>query len=321
MNKRLLAGLIPALGLSMGTMCCIMAENASADGATGGGAATPPVQPVITPVVVPAAPAPIAVPAVTPAASGPQPQQPTYITHAEKRKGRAEPAGMIKSTLQELLSKVINPGQTAPPVAAATPPAAPAAPPVPPHPQAPPPAPAPAPQPAQNLMSDPAFLAMQGKQEQALAEQKKLADELAKMRSEKEAAEEKAKIIDTQMAVRKALENNTMYRLTPNAVTTAAEMLMLKGAIGRGGDGQLYINLGNDPATGKPKHELLDKGVNAWLDLPDGVVFRQAVPAGMGFQASAGSGVPLSFPQGTPGRHPQFSQASFATEMAKANGK
>ena len=44
MYQKLFAGLLPAIGLSMGTMCSIMAEGAS-DGATGGGAAAPPAQP------------------------------------------------------------------------------------------------------------------------------------------------------------------------------------------------------------------------------------------------------------------------------------
>ena len=318
MNTKLLAGLIPALGLSMGTMCSIMAENASADGATGGGsAAPPPVQ--ITPVMPPPTPQPIPAPAATPAAAA-QPQGQAFVTHEEYKKSLAEQQEFIRNELKILLQGIT--GQTPPappaPASAATtpPPAAPAAPPVPPQPQAPPPAPAP--QPAQNLLSDPAFLSMQSKQEEALAAQKKLSDELAKMRAEKEAAEEKAKLVDTTLAVRKALENNTQYRLTSSAVTTAAEMLMLKGAIGRGADGKLYINLGTD---GTPKHELLDKGVTAWLDTPDGVVFRQAVPAGMGFQGSAAGGVPHSFPQGVPGRSPKFSQSEFASSFAKATGK
>ena len=314
MYQKLLAGLLPALSLSMGSLCNMMAEGVP-DAATGGGAA-PPAQPVITPVVVPTAPAAGTVPAVPAAAAAATPPAQTFLTHEEYRKGQAEQHEQIKATLQELLKQVIAPGQVAPPVpaaVAATP--APAAPPVPPLPPAPPPAPAP--QPAPNLATDPAFLSLQGKHEEALAAQKKLSDDVAKMRSEKEAAEEKAKLIDTQIAVRKALENN-QYRLTPSAVTTAAEMLMLKGAIGRGADGKLYINLGTD---GTPKHELLDKGVTAWLDMPDGVVFRQAVPAGMGFQGSSGGGVPMSFPQGIPGRNPKFSQASFAAEMVKATAK
>jgi len=317
MNTKLLAGLIPALGLSMGTMCSIMAENASAEGATGGGSAPPP--PVqITPVMPPPAPAPIPAPAATPAAAA-QPQGQAFVTHEQFAKAQADQQEFIRNTMKELLHNMNGQTPPAPPAPAAAttpPPAAPAAPPIPPQPQAPPPAPAP--QPAQNLLSDPAFLSMQSKHEEALAAQKKLSDEVAKMRAEKEAAEEKAKLVDTTLAVRKALENNTQYRLTSSAVTTAAEMLMLKGAIGRGADGKLYINLGTD---GTPKHELLDKGVTAWLDTPDGVVFRQAVPAGMGFQGSAGGGVPMSFPQGTPGRSPKFSQAEFASSFAKATGK
>ena len=321
MYQKLFAGLLPALGLSMGTMCSIMAEGAP-DGATGGGAAAPPAQPAggaYVPIVPP--PAPVAAnPAATqgaPVPSATPPQQAQFVTHEEYKKAQLEQQEFIENTMKKLLQSVTaQQGQPAPQVAQQTTAApAPAAPPVPPQPPAPPLAPVP--QPAQQLQQDPAFVNMKSQLEETQAQQRKYSEEFAKMKAEKEAAEEKARLVDTQIAVRKALEGNQLYKLTNEAVSAAAEVLMLKGLICRGKDGNLYVDLGLDDKQQK-KYEPLDKGVTSWLETQDARVYRQAVPAGMGFQGSSANGIPHSFPQGAANARPQaFSQGNFISAASK----
>lgn len=322
MNTKLFSGLLPALGLSMGTMCSIMAEGAS-DGATGGGAATSPAQPAggaYVPIVPP--PAPVAAnPAATqPAAADPanptNQQGSQYVTLAQLDEAQRKTQEVVRNTIAELLKGVAPQAPPAPQVTQQTTAApAPAAPPVPPQPPAPPPAPVQ--QPAQQLQQDPAFVNMKSQLEETQAQQRKYSEELAKMKAEKEAAEEKARLVDTQIAVRKALEGNQLYKLTNEAVSAAAEVLMLKGLICRGKDGNLYVDLGLDDKQQK-KYEPLDKGVTSWLETQDARVYRQAVPAGMGFQGSSANGIPHSFPQGAANARPQaFSQGNFISAASK----
>jgi len=321
MYQKLLAGIIPALSLSMGSLCNMMAEGVP-DGATGGGTA-PPAQPsaagmmpIIPPSAPPAAPPPVA-PPVAPPAAAPPAAAPQYVTHemfAESEKRMRE---TIQDTLKALLSggAQLQAQPQAPPVAAATPPAAPAAPPVPPQPPAAPPA---APAPQQQL--DPALLAFRQEHEllkQRQAESDKLVQQ---MKAEKEAAEEKAALIDTTLAVRNALEKNSKYKLTPEAVTAAAEVLMLKGVVNRSKENKrLYLELGIDQASGQKKFELLETGIDTWLDTPDAKIYKQVVPPGMGFQGSAAGGVPMSFPQGVnPARGNHLGQVEYTTAAQKA---
>lgn len=317
MNKRLLAGLIPALGLSMGSLCNMMAEGVP-DGAAGGGTA-PPAQPSaagMMPIIPPAAPA--AAPPVAPPAAAPPPAAPQYVTHeifAESEKRQRE---FIETTLKSLLGGVQLQGQPqAPPVAAATPPAAPAAPPVPPQ---PPVAQPPAPAQQQQQQLDPALLSVQREHEVLKQRQAEYEKQLQQMKAEKEAAEEKAALIDTQIAVRNALEKNSKYKLTPDAVTAAAEVLMLKGVVNRSKENKrLYLELGVDQASGQKKFELLETGIDTWLDTPDAKIYKQVVPPGMGFQGSAAGGVPMSFPQGVnPARGNHLGQVEYTTAAQKA---
>ena len=317
MYQKLLAGIIPALGLSMGSLCNMMAEGVP-DAATGGGTA-PPAQPaaagmvsIIPPAAPPVAPPPVAPPAAAPPAAAPQ-----YVTHemfAESEKRMRE---TIQDTLKALLSggTQLQAQPQAPPVAAATPPAAPAAPPVPPLPPAAPPAAAPVQQ-----QLDPALLAVRQEHEllkQRQAESDKL---LQQMKAEKEAAEEKAALIDTTLAVRTALEKNSKYKLAPEAVTAAAEVLMLKGVVNRSKENKrLYLELGIDQVSGQKKFELLETGIDTWLDTPDAKIYKQVVPPGMGFQGSAAGGVPMSFPQGVnPARGNHLGQVEYTTAAQKA---
>jgi hypothetical protein len=319
MNKRLLAGLIPALGLSMGSLCNMMAEGVP-DGAAGGGTA-PPAQPSaagMMPIIPPSAP-PVAPPPVAPPAAAPPPAAPQYVTHemfAESEKRMRE---TIQDTLKALLSggAQLQAQPQAPPVAAATPPAAPAAPPVPPQ---PPVAQPPAPAPQQQQQLDPALLSVQREHEVLKQRQAEYEKQLQQMKAEKEAAEEKAALIDTQIAVRNALEKNSKYKLTPDAVTAAAEVLMLKGVVNRSKENKrLYLELGIDQASGQKKFELLETGIDTWLDTPDAKIYKQVVPPGMGFQGSAAGGVPMSFPQGVnPARGNHLGQVEYATAAAKA---
>lgn len=140
------------------------------------------------------------------------------------------------------------------------------------------------------------------------------------MKAEKEAAEEKAALIDTTLAVRTALEKNSKYKLTPEAVTAAAEVLMLKGVVNRSKENKrLYLELGFDQVSGQKKFELLETGIDTWLDTPDAKIYKQVVPPGMGFQGSAAGGVPMSFPQGVnPARGNHLGQAEYTTAAQKA---
>lgn len=318
MYQKLLAGLIPALGLSMGSLCNMMAEGVP-DGAAGGGTA-PPAQPSaagMMPIIPPAAP-PAAAPPVAPPAAAPPAAAPQYVTHemfAESEKRLRE---SIETTLKSLLGGVQLQAQpTAPPVAAATPPAAPAAPPVPPQ---PPVAQPPAPAPQQQPQLDPALLSVQREHEILKQRQAEYEKQLQQMKAEKEAAEEKAALIDTQIAVRNALEKNSKYKLTPDAVTAAAEVLMLKGVVNRSKENKrLYLELGIDQASGQKKFELLETGIDTWLDTPDAKIYKQVVPPGMGFQGSAAGGVPMSFPQGVnPARGNHLGQVEYTTAAQKA---
>ena len=318
MYQKLLAGIIPALSLSMGSLCNMMAEGVP-DGATGGGTA-PPAQPSaagMMPIIPPAAP-PAAAPPVAPPAAAPPAAAPQYVTHemfAESEKRLRE---SIETTLKSLLGGVQLQAQpTAPPVAAATPPAAPAAPPVPPQ---PPVAQPPAPAPQQQPQLDPALLSVQREHEILKQRQAEYEKQLQQMKAEKEAAEEKAALIDTQIAVRNALEKNSKYKLTPDAVTAAAEVLMLKGVVNRSKENKrLYLELGIDQASGQKKFELLETGIDTWLDTPDAKIYKQVVPPGMGFQGSAAGGVPMSFPQGVnPARGNHLGQVEYTTAAQKA---
>jgi len=317
MYQKLLAGIIPALGLSMGSLCNMMAEGVP-DGASGGGTA-PPAQPSaagMMPIIPPAAPP--AAPPVAPPAAAPPAAAPQYVTHemfAESEKRLRE---SIETTLKSLLGGVQLQAQpTAPPVAAATPPAAPAAPPVPPQ---PPVAQPPAPAPQQQQQLDPALLSVQREHEVLKQRQAEYEKQLQQMKAEKEAAEEKAALIDTQIAVRNALEKNSKYKLTPEAVTAAAEVLMLKGVVNRSKENKrLYLELGIDQASGQKKFELLETGIDTWLDTPDAKIYKQVVPPGMGFQGSAAGGVPMSFPQGVnPARGNHLGQVEYTTAAQKA---
>ena len=318
MYQKLLAGIIPALGLSMGSLCNMMAEGVP-DGAAGGGTA-PPAQPSaagMMPIIPPSAP-PVAAPPVAPPAAATPPAAPQYVTHEMFAESEKRQRDFIETTLKSLLGGVQLQAQPqAPPVAAATPPAAPIAPPVPPQPPAAPPA-APAPQQQQQL--DPALLSVQREHELLKQRQAEYEKQLQQMRAEKEAAEEKAALIDTQIAVRNALEKNSKYKLTPDAVTAAAEVLMLKGVVNRSKENKrLYLELGIDQASGQKKFELLETGIDTWLDTPDAKIYKQVVPPGMGFQGSAAGGVPMSFPQGVnPARGNHLGQVEYTTAAQKA---
>jgi len=319
MNKRLLVGLIPALGLSMGSLCNMMAEGVP-DGAAGGGTA-PPAQPSaagMMPIIPPSAP-PVAAPPVAPPAAATPPAAPQYVTHEMF----AESEKRMRETIQETLKALLSGGaqlqaqpQT-PPVAAATPPAAPAAPPVPPQ---PPVAQPPATAPQQQQQLDPALLSVQREHEILKQRQAEYEKQLQQMKAEKEAAEEKAALIDTQIAVRNALEKNSKYKLTPDAVTAAAEVLMLKGVVNRSKENKrLYLELGIDQASGQKKFELLETGIDTWLDTPDAKIYKQVVPPGMGFQGSTAGSVPMSFQQGVnPARGNHLGQVEYTTAAQKA---
>jgi len=319
MNKRLLAGLLPAISMSMGSLCNMMAEGVP-DGASGGGPA-PAAQPAaagMVPIIPPAAPPAAPSPLASPVAATP-PAAPQYVTHEMF----AESEKRMRDTIQETLKALLSGGAQlqaqpqVPPVAAATPPAAPAAPPVPPQ---PPVAQPPAQVPQQQQQLDPALLAVQREHEVLKQRQADYEKQLQQMRAEKEAAEEKAALIDTQIAVRNALEKNSKYKLTPDAVTAAAEVLMLKGVVNRSKENKrLYLELGIDQASGQKKFELLETGIDTWLDTPDAKIYKQVVPPGMGFQGSAAGGVPMSFPQGVnPARGNHLGQVEYTTAAQKA---